>query len=54
MNKVDFSTRLHHLRKLEDTYPAGTKNSEPAETKTTITRKNDNGEMETTVETSTE
>ena len=54
MNKVDFSTRLHHLRKLEDTYPAESKNSGPKETTTTITRKNGDGEMETTVETSTD
>ena len=49
MNEVGFGTRLHHLHKLEDTYPTNSiSRTENNETKTTITRRNEDGKLNTT------
>jgi hypothetical protein len=55
MNDVGFGTRLHHLNKLEDRYPLGPKiPSGEVEAEVTTTRRNEDGSMKTTTETSTE
>ena len=49
MNEIGFGTRLHHLHKLEDTYPTNSiSRTENNETKTTITRRNEDGKLNTT------
>ena len=48
MNEVGFGTRLHHLHKLEDMYPTNSiPRTENNETKTTITRRNEDGKLDT-------
>ena len=48
MNEVGFGTRLHHLHKLEDMYPTNSiSRTENNETKTTITRRNEDGKLDT-------
>ena len=48
MNEVGFGTRLHHLHKLEDMYPTNSiSKTENNETKTTITRRNEDGKLDT-------
>ena len=55
MNDVGFGTRLHHLNKLEDRYPLGPKiPSGEVEAEVTTTRRNEDGSIKTTTETSTE
>ena len=51
MNEVGFSTRLHHLNKLEDMYPTS-KNmpSGKVDVETTISKLNEDGVMKTTTE----
>ena len=51
MNEVGFGTRLHHLHKLEDMYPTNSiSGSENNETITTISRRNEDGTLETTID----
>ena len=55
MSDVGFGTRLHHLNKLEDSYPLGAKiPSGEVEAEVTTTRRNEDGSIKTTTETSTE
>ena len=55
MNEVGFSTRLHHLNKLEDMYPTS-KNmpSGKVDSETTISKLNEDGVMKTTTEKTTD
>ena len=51
MNEIGFGTRLHHLHKLEDTYPTNSiSRTENNETITTITRRNEDGTLKTTID----
>jgi hypothetical protein len=51
MNEIGFGTRLHHLHKLEDMYPTNSiSGSENNETITTISRRNEDGTLETTID----